>query len=183
MYVVVVESLGFLTLVALASAVVLGVSTLLPGRRFPERLVAEAPHGALRIAFAAVLTATLGSLYLSEIVGFEPCEFCWYQRIAMYPLVVILGVATLRRDLEVWRTALPLTLVGALISAYHVMIQWRPNLELTPCSGGVPCSARYVTTWGFVSIPVMAGAVFLLVTALLFAVARRGEPLGEDSPL
>jgi len=172
-YVIVVESLGFLTLVALAGGVVLAVSALLPGQRFPERLVSEAPVGAIRIAFVAALMAMLGSLYLSEIVGFVPCELCWLQRIAMYPLVIVLGVGSLREDLEVWRTALPLSAIGAVISAYHVVVQRAPNLEVTECSGAVPCSAIYVTVWGFVSIPVMAGGVFVLVSAIMIALARR----------
>lgn len=180
MYVVVVESLGFLAVVALASGAVLGVSALLPGERFPERVVAMSPVGALRVAFGAALLATLGSLYLSEIVGFLPCELCWFQRIAMYPLVIVLGVAALRGDLEAWRTALPIAAIGAMISAYHVVVQRAPALEVTECSGSVPCSAVYVTVWGFVSIPVMAGSVFLLVSALMVALARRADEAPLD---
>ena len=183
MYVLVVESLGFLAVVALASGVVLGVSALLPGTRFPERLVSEVPRGALGVAFGASLMATLGSLYLSEIVGFVPCELCWFQRIAMYPLVVVLGVAVLRDDPDAWRTALPLSGIGALISAYHVVVQRMPALEVTECSGAVPCSAIYVTVWGFVSIPVMAGSVFVLVSAVMLALARRsGAAVAEVRP-
>ena len=129
--------------------------------------------GAIRAAFAAALMAMLGSLYLSEIVGFVPCELCWFQRIAMYPLVIVLGVGGLRRDLDVWRTALPLSAIGTAISAYHVVVQRAPNLEVAECSGAVPCSAIYVTVWGFVSIPVMAGGVFVLVSAIMIALARR----------
>ncbi len=181
MYVLVVESLGFLTLVALATGVILGVSALLPGERFPERLVSEVPGGAIRVAFIAALMATLGSLYLSEIVGFVPCELCWFQRIAMYPLVIVLGVGALRNDLEVWRTALPISAIGALISAYHVVVQRAPSLEVTECSGAVPCSAIYVTVWGFVSIPVMAGGVFVLVSAIMIALARRTGEEGIEA--
>jgi disulfide bond formation protein DsbB len=181
-YLVVVQSLGFLTLVALAAAVVLGASALLPGERFPDRLVAEFPVGGLRVAFVAALSAMLGSLYLSEIVGFEPCELCWFQRIAMYPLVIVLGVALLRRDLDVWKTALPIAGIGAAISIYHVMIQWRPALELKECTGAVPCSARYVMVWGFVSIPVMAGGVFLLIVAIMTAIARRDPMEAVEGP-
>lgn len=180
MYVLVVESLGFLALVAMAFGGVLAASALLPGGRFPERVVAAAPDGALKVGFLAALLATVGSLYLSEVVGFVPCELCWFQRIAMYPLVIVLGVAVLRGDLEVWRTALPIAGVGLAISIYHAVIQRLPALEVTECSGAVPCSAVYVTVWGFVSIPVMAGSVFLLVSGLLIALATRRGLDDED---
>ena len=79
----------------------------------------------------------------------------------------------MRRDLDVWRTALPLSAIGTAISAYHIVVQRAPNLEVAECSGAVPCSAIYVTVWGFVSIPVMAGGVFVLVSAIMIALARR----------
>ena len=83
--------------------------------------------------------------------------------------------------------------IGGAISAYHVVVQRMPSLEITECSGSVPCSAVYVRVWGFVSIPVMAGGVFVLVAALMTSLARRGsadtdlgpfptdeEPIGTD---
>ena len=126
-------------------------------------------------ALLLVLTATAGSLYLSEIIGFVPCLLCWYQRIAMYPLVVVLGVALVRTDPGVWRYALPLSLVGLAIAIYHVSIQWMPTLEVTTCDAGAPCTGRYVAVFGFISIPTMAGSVFLLVSALMLLL-RRLEP-------
>jgi disulfide bond formation protein DsbB len=121
-------------------------------------------------AWTVSLIAMLGSLYLSEIADFLPCLLCWYQRIAMYPLVLVLGVGLLRNDPGVWRYAMPLPVVGFLIAAYHVTIQWMPDLDVGTCSVGAPCTGRYVAVFGFVSIPTMAGAAFLLVTALLLLV-------------
>ena len=118
-------------------------------------------------ALVLVLTATTGSLYLSEIIGFVPCLLCWYQRIAMYPLVLVFGVALVRIDSGVWRYGLPLALVGLAIAIYHVTIQWMPTLEVTTCDAGAPCTGRYVAVFGFISIPTMAGSVFLLVSALM----------------
>jgi disulfide bond formation protein DsbB len=112
----------------------------------------------------------VGSLYLSDVMHFLPCLLCWYQRIAMYPLVVVLGVGMLRSDPGVWRFAIPLPVIGAAIAAYHVMIQWRPNLEVTSCAIGAPCTGRYVAVFGFISIPTMAAAAFLLITVLLLLV-------------
>lgn len=121
-------------------------------------------------ATGVALGATLGSLYFSDVVGFVPCSLCWYQRIAMYPLWVVLGVAVWRNEPGVWVYALPLSLIGFVISAYHVMVQYRPSLEIAACTGGVPCSARYILVYGFVSIPVMAGSAFLFVAACLLMV-------------
>ncbi len=178
---IVVQSLGFLTLVALAAAVVMGFSLALPGRYLTQRLVDATPMVAVGWAWLVAALATAGSLYLSDGVGLEPCKLCWLQRIAMYPLVIVLGVAWLRRDRQVWKTAVPLASIGALISAYHVLIQWRPALEVTECSASAPCSLRYFLVYGFVSIPVMAGAAFLLILALLAHVA--GAVPGPENPV
>lgn len=85
----------------------------------------------------------------------------------MYPLVLVLGVGLLRPGVRIWPFALPLPAVGLAIAAYHVALQFQPTLDLVPCEGGVPCSGRYVAVFGFVSIPVMAGAAFLMITTLL----------------
>ncbi len=77
-------------------------------------------------------------------------------------------LAASRGDSNVWRFALPLPIVGAVISAYHVALQFQPSLEVVACTTGVPCTARLLAIHGFVSIPVMAGSAFLLITALLF---------------
>jgi disulfide bond formation protein DsbB len=88
----------------------------------------------------------------------------------------------LLRDPTVWRFALPLPLVGLVISLYHVSIQYRPSLEIVSCGSGAPCSARYVLVFGFVSIPVMAAAAFLLIAVLLITVrtAQRGSAGGSQ---
>lgn len=111
----------------------------------------------------------MGSLYYSEVVGFVPCELCWWQRIAMYPLVLVLGVAAVRGDRRVAWYGLPLSVVGLAIALYHILIQFQPTLDVGMCDGGVPCTARYLSVFGFVSIPVMASGGFLLVTGLLAA--------------
>jgi disulfide bond formation protein DsbB len=99
----------------------------------------------------------------------------------MYPLVVVLGVAFFRSDPAVWRFALPLSLIGLVISAYHVMVQLRPALETISCGAGPPCSGRYVAVFGFVSIPWMAGAAFLFISALLWAL-RQSERIAGNHP-
>jgi len=171
LYAPVVSTLGGLALVAVALALVLFLTLLVPSGR--ARLV-----GTLRgqerhpLAWAWVVAALAmsGSLYLSDVVGLLPCLFCWYQRVAMYPLVLVLGVAVLRGDAGVWRYALPLSVVGLAMAVYHVALQWNPSLEVVSCDVGAPCSGRYLSVFGFVSIPAMAGAAFLLITALLLVV-------------
>lgn len=129
-------------------------------------------------AWLVALAAMSGSLYFSDVVGFVPCMLCWYQRIAMYPIVFVLGVGLLQKDRTAWRYALPLSSVGLLISLYHISVQYRPSFEIIPCGSGVSCSARYMMVYGLVSIPVMAASAFLLITALLITVrtVQRGGP-------
>ena len=116
-----------------------------------------------------------GSLYLSEVAGLLPCLLCWYQRIAMYPLVLVLGVGVLRGEAGAWRYAVPLSVVGLCISLYHVALQLQPALDVVTCDTGAPCSVRYLAVFGFVSIPWMAGGAFLLITALMLAVREAGK--------
>jgi disulfide bond formation protein DsbB len=122
----------------------------------------------LRAAFSVAAAATLGSLYLSEIVHLTPCTYCWYQRIAMYPLVLLLGIAAWRRDHGVRIYAASLAAIGVVIAIYHRLIQAFPDLGGGACSSGVPCTAAYFTLFGFVTIPYMALSAFALILALLF---------------
>ena len=123
------------------------------------------------IGWAALLAigATLGSLYLSEIEHLAPCRWCWFQRIAMYPLAVLLAVAWLTRDGRIFRYGLPLSLVGLAMSTWHYLLQRFPSLEGTDtCSVAVPCAVRYANEFNFISIPYMAGSVFALISAILW---------------
>lgn len=125
-------------------------------------------------AWLVAIVATAGSLYFSEVRSFVPCTLCWWQRIFMYPLVVVLGVATFRQDAAVWRTALPLSVVGLGTSTYHYLIQKVPGFAPpASCAIGVPCSAQYINWFGFVTIPLLAGVAFALITAFLTVLALR----------
>ncbi len=129
---------------------------------------------ALAAAFSVALLATFGSLYFSEVVGYEPCRLCWYQRIAMYPLVLILAVATWRRDVAVRWYAGPVAAIGALVAAYHYVLEWFPQIDTGACKVGVPCTAVWFREFGFVSIPFLSLVAFLLVIAFLLV------PLGGN---
>jgi hypothetical protein len=122
----------------------------------------------IRLAFATATVAMLGSLYYSEIAGFIPCEYCWYQRIAMYPLVFVLGAALVTGEKKVRRYVLPLAFIGAGIALYHYGIQRFPDLAVGECSVIAPCTAAWVWKFDLVSIPFMAFVCFTgIITALL----------------
>jgi disulfide bond formation protein DsbB len=120
------------------------------------------------LAWLVAIGATAGSLYFSEVRLFVPCELCWWQRIFMYPLVGVLGVAVFTRDERVWRYALPLAVVGLGTSWYHYLLQRVPSLAPPGvCRGGVPCTVQYIEWAGFVTIPFLAGTAFAVITLLL----------------
>ncbi|AUV82223.1 disulfide bond formation protein B [Salinigranum rubrum] len=134
--------------------------------------------GTLLAALTLVASvATAGSLYFSLGLGLVPCELCWYQRILMYPLVVVGGVAALERRVGVWRTVLPLSLGGLAVAAYHVYLQVTPAAAGS-CSIGGGCSAvLYPMLGGVLTIPRLSMLAFTLVSLLGLGLARleRGE--------
>jgi disulfide bond formation protein DsbB len=131
------------------------------------------PHTYLYVAFSVALAAMLGSLYFSDIMGFPPCILCWYQRIAMYPLVSIIAVGVLMEDMRVWIYGLPTTIVGILIAVYHNLVYYgfMPQ-KLQPCTIEASCSTRYFELFGFISIPTMSLLGFLMVLACLLIYRR-----------
>lgn len=163
---------GLVVLTAIGTAVAARVGPA--GRRARAWFAELFSAGGLWLAWLAAVIATLGSLYYSEIVGFVPCTLCWYQRIAMYPLTVLLGIAAVGDDRGVRRYVLPVATIGGMISAYHYLLQWFPGLEAGACDVDAPCAAFYVREFGFVSIPFMALSAFALIAiALLLSGGRR----------
>jgi disulfide bond formation protein DsbB len=157
--------LSLVVVFALVVLVASRFSTAAAGVR--ERLQESLRGRELILAFVIALAATLGSLYMSEIADREPCKYCWFQRIAMYPLALILGIAAWKKDRLVRIYAMPMAVIGGLISAYHYLLQQFPNLSSGECSAAVPCTAAYVWEFGFVSIPYMALSSFALIIVLL----------------
>jgi hypothetical protein len=173
----------FYALLALvANALVIGLVALaVSARRSPaareslDGLRSSLGSGALLAGFVVAVLATIGSLFFSEVAHFEPCRLCWYQRIAMYPLVVILGIAAWRRDPAVRRYAAPVAVIGALIATYHYALEWLPWLDSGACSASTPCTIIWFREFGFISLPYLALSAFLLIVALLWLA-------GEASP-
>ncbi|MEX1043071.1 MAG: disulfide bond formation protein B [Acidimicrobiia bacterium] len=123
------------------------------------------------LALLVATAATAGSLLYSEYFGFEPCQLCWYQRIAMYPLVIVLAVGWLHQDRTVVRYAVPPALIGAGISVWHLVNQW--VLTDSACDVGASCAIRYVTEFGFVTIPFMALSGFIAIVGVLYSVRKQ----------
>ena len=157
------------TLVALLALAALAIAVGLVVYRMVKGPEAAAGLGTTPLWFAwlVALVATVGSLVYSEAIHFVPCRLCWYQRIAMYPLSVVLLVGAIRKEAVAKYYGLPLALGGLVISIWHYLIQMNPSLEGGSCDPFNPCSARYVEMFGFVSIPFMAGAGFTLIVVLL----------------
>lgn len=113
------------------------------------------------------LLALSGSLFYSEIMGYIPCELCWIQRIFMYPLVVIYGVAAFKKDVRIAFPGLILSLIGICFSIYHYLIQKLPSLhEVGAACGNAPCNLQYVNYFGFITIPFLAGIAFMVIIVL-----------------
>ncbi|OOE10675.1 disulfide oxidoreductase [Fictibacillus arsenicus] len=128
----------------------------------------------LLIAWLASVIATLGSLFFSEVLHFVPCTFCWYQRILMYPMVILLGIAFYHRDLSINRYILPLSILGAFVSGYHYALQKIPALKaFETCSSGVPCSGLYINWLGFITIPLLALIGFIIITICMLLIRQQ----------
>jgi disulfide bond formation protein DsbB len=154
--------------VALAAVLALAALVSPRVRTSVVTLVRMVAPQSIVFAWVVATVTTLGSLYYSEHAGFVPCELCWYQRIVMYPLVIVLGVAALRRDRWVWITALAFVVVGAPLSLYHWLVERVPAFEeSSSCSATAPCSTPWFEKLGFVTLAWMAMSSFLLIGVLM----------------
>jgi len=132
-----------------------------------EKLIVK---NSIKYAFIVALTATLGSLYLSEVRGFAPCRLCWFQRIFMYPQAVILGVALIKKYKDALNYTFPLSLIGGIIAIYHYYLQVFPN-AYAPCATvgfSISCNERFFTYFGYITIPWMSFTAFLLIALISF---------------
>jgi len=123
----------------------------------------------VHFSFLISLAALLGSLYYSEIVGFEPCLLCWYQRIFAYPIVFILALAIHRKDLYAIPYSILLAVFGGIIALYHTFIQISPPAEaFCGINSTTSCTELYFLKFGYITIPALSLTVFALVILLLF---------------
>ncbi len=168
---------SILAVVALAGAVVLFAARIAGGRVPPlASFAALIAPSSVPLAWLVAVSAMGGSLYFSEVVHLPPCRLCWYQRFAMYPLVLVLAVLGTTR----WRPArwyaLVAASVGLCISSWHYLVEWYPSLEPSNvCALDNPCTTVWFRRMGFVTIPFMAGCGFLAIIALLLTRVRPAD--------
>lgn len=182
-------TLAALAIVAQIAAVAIAVTLVVAAlnERVAASLSASAgllAQQAVWLAWLVAAVATGGSLFFSQVAHFPPCQYCWYQRICMYPLSIILLVGALLRDRRVVLYAAVFPIVGALVSLYHIYIEVNPNEESASCRAGIPCSTRWIQEFGYITIPRMALSAFALIAVLLVAawVAGRAADRGGATP-
>jgi disulfide bond formation protein DsbB len=132
-------------------------------------------------AFLVSAIATGGSLFFSEVAGYIPCELCWYQRICMYPLAITTLLAAIRDDPRVARYLLPLPVVGAAVSVYHLLVENRVIEEAQSCQLSAPggCATKWIDEFGYLTIPTLALSAFVLVSIFLALAAWEPRDAGE----
>ena len=126
--------------------------------------------------WVTALVATAGSLFFSEVMELPPCVLCWYQRIAMYPLVLIVGAGIVARETHWKLYALPLSLAGLVISIYHNLLYYGVIPEsIAPCKQGISCTTVQIEWLGFITIPLMALTAFVIVNCLILLYRPTGR--------
>jgi disulfide bond formation protein DsbB len=154
-----------LTIVASILSIALIVSFLSPKFRSGS-FVRLVERKSLFIAFIASLLATLGSLIYSDVIGYEPCKLCWFQRIFMYPQVILFGIAAYRNDIHMKIYGIALSAIGAAVALFHYVGQlgWNPfGLECLAIGYSASCTKNFVLEFGYISIPMMALSAFVLI--------------------
>lgn len=128
-------------------------------------------------AWMLATVSTAGALFMGEVMGMTPCNLCWFQRIAMFPLVLILGMSAYRNDREGALYALPLAGLGTLTSLYHTLLiaGWVPKAWV-PCGAGASCANQALTMFYGVQIPWLSLAAFVSIAALLCIYLKKTSP-------
>lgn len=118
----------------------------------------------LYIAWMQSVVAMIGSLFFSEVMKLVPCTLCWYQRILMYPLVIIIFVGMIRKDKSIQYYVLPFSILGSLVALYHNLLYYKvlPQSVQT-CALGVSCTTKYIEWFGFITIPLLSLAAFMVI--------------------
>jgi len=178
---VALAGLGVAAQVLVAGLIVVGGAAAV-GVRGPLHALRRLVWGSeLWAGFLVASIATGGSLFFSDIVGFPPCELCWYQRICMYPLSILTLLLALADDFRAARYLLPLPVVGAGVSVYHLLVENGVVGESNACLASAPggCGVRWIDEFGYVTIPTLALTAFLLLFALFLLAAT--EQGGADA--
>lgn len=162
---------GILAIISQITVVVILISLFFK-KSFGQKVLSFFGKNATIFSFLVALVATLGSLFYSEIAHYEPCKLCWFQRILMYPQVLLLGLAFLKRDKHIGSYIMLMSGAGAVIAFYHYLLQRGIAQELLPCSAvgySVSCAQKFVMQYGYITIPFMALSGFLVIFFLFLA--------------
>jgi len=168
---------AFFTLVSnlVFVAIVIGVWV---NKNFKEKVFSFINKNILQILFVTTITAVVGSLAYSNIVGFPPCELCWAQRILLFPQALVFFMAMLKGDKSLIKYMLPLTFIGIAIAFYQSLAHWGFNSTLLDCTAiGGDCAKVYVLEYGYITIPFMSLTVFVYMAALslVYLKSRNGK--------
>jgi disulfide bond formation protein DsbB len=176
-------ALGVLGQVLGAAVILVGLAAV-AGVRGPLDALRRALWGyELWAAFVVAALATGGSLFFSDIAGFVPCELCWFQRICMYPLSITTLLAAISGDHRIARYLLPLPLVGACVSIYHLLIENAVIAEPSACRiGGAGCAVKWINEFGYMTIPTLALTAFVLLIGLLSLAAAGSDEEAATLP-
>ncbi len=163
---------SLLSILSITAQLIIGLviaAKIFRKNKLSERFMKLIGKNVLFISFIVALIAMSGSLFYSEIAGYEPCKLCWYQRILMYPLVIIFGIALWKKDNLVRRYAIPLSVIGIAIASYHYALQLGlvDSSSCSAISGAVSCAKTYTMNYGYITIPMMALSAFALIFALM----------------
>jgi disulfide bond formation protein DsbB len=135
----------------------------------------------LYFAWLIACLGTLGSLYFSEIRHLEPCHLCWYQRIALFPLPLFLGIATYTHDKRIALYTLPLVSIGFIFALYQVLIQHIPGwYPIEMCGAGPNCAEKLDIGLGFITLPILSACNFFLLAVLLFYSLKHTKTQSEN---
>lgn len=148
-------------------------------------LINKTQEFSIYLGWAVATGAMIGSLVLSEVIRFIPCDLCWWQRVFMYPMAFILTVGILKKDKKVAYYVLPLSIIGLVIAFYHSLLQWhviRPENLSCSVTSAVSCADAQINWLGFITIPFMSLCCFLVVTILMFLSLRKVKTTSKKVP-
>ena len=167
------QILSLLTILSQIISIVLVIAFLFPAKT--KKIKQYFKKKAIYLAFLVSLTATLGSLYYSEIARFVPCTLCWYQRIFMYPQTFLFLTSIYKKTNDIYKYSLVLSFVGGIVALYHYLSQIGvTNTSGCPVIGySISCSQKFVLQYGYITIPLMAFSAFLLIFLLMLTLKRK----------
>jgi disulfide bond formation protein DsbB len=123
----------------------------------------------LYIAWTIALVGMIASLIFSEVMNLPPCNLCWYQRILLYPLVLILPIGIIKKDKLLHHYVFPFSILGAIVAFYHTLLQANIIPEnLAPCSFGISCVTKTINYFGFITIPLLSFLAFVTIGVCMF---------------